>query len=70
MTYFENLSDDELTERLLNGGWTATWCGTREDPVVAAEIERALQRHHRLTTLAQGADGVQSDPQENGLITR
>lgn len=50
MTYFENLSDDELTERLLRRGVDASVVASlvrhREDPTAAGAIEQALERYH------------------------
>jgi hypothetical protein len=50
MTYFENLSDDELTERLLRRGVDASLAANlvrhREEPTAAGQIEQALERYH------------------------
>jgi hypothetical protein len=50
MTDFENLSDDEVAERLVRRGVDASLVANlvrhRDDPAAAAEIERALERSH------------------------
>jgi hypothetical protein len=50
MTDFENLSDDEVTERLVQRGvdpsLVASLVRYRDDPASAAQIERVLERSH------------------------